>query len=344
MSSRSVTNRNPAIEVYRIALMIGITLLHVIGNARLGYDWVANMLHPCVTAFAFVSGWFGCKCRMGKFLRLYGVAIFCAAVMTTVLMHSQYVAAQFGAAWLPQFFRMFKNYWFLHAYAVMMLFAPVIDAAVDIEYSRENNKIVLYRLLPIVVLAFGWSFAVTFKFSEAWLPRASGFGAYTALTLIGAYTAARYCRWSGHLNRMPQGVAVAIFLACCSLAAVKLGRYNSPVALLMAAITFKWAKAIKIKCMAKTGAVICWLSVSMFSVYLLQVNDFMFPFIGDVSSRLASLMPSFAVVIVMTVSVFAVCLAIDLIRRIFLGVVLFAWRSAHIGRGIRGCLNGGVDL
>lgn len=315
----SKRSRNPSVEAYRIALMLGITMLHVVGNAQLGYDWLANMLHPCVTAFAFVSGWFGCKCRVGKFVRLYAVAIFCAAVMTTVLMHSQYVATQFGTTWVSQFLRMLRNYWFLHAYAAMMLVAPLIDAAVDIDYSRANEKIVRGRIVPILFLSFVWSFFATFHFVESWMPRTSGLGAYTSLTLIGAYAAARYCRWSGCLDRLPNSKSVMIFAVCVCLAAFKLGRYNSPVALFMAAITFKWARKLKIR----EGSWVCWCSASMFSIYLLQVNDFMFPFIKDIALKISSVLPNGIVVIVaVTTVIFILSLLVDVARRTFVSIVV----------------------
>lgn len=275
-------NRNPGIELYRILLMFGITLLHVAGLSHSGYDWIANLLHPCVTAFAFVSGWFGCRFSFRKLAKLYGTAIFCAVIMTTILMRSDYVAVQFGSTWSAQFFRMVKNYWFLHAYAVMMMFAPLVNSVVDRPFTVESKREVFWSMLPVVVLSFGWSFAATFRWTESWMPRSSGFGAYTGLTLIGSYAVARYCRWSGCLSRIPLGYSLAIFAVCCILATLKLGRYNSPVALIMAALTFKWATSLKIQ---TTGLVraIALLAPSMFSVYLLQVNDFMFPFIADVS-------------------------------------------------------------
>lgn len=310
-------NRNPGIELYRILLMFGITLLHVAGLSQSGYDWLANLLHPCVTAFAFVSGWFGCRFRFRKLAKLYGTAIFCAVVMTTILMRSDYVAVQFGSTWTAQFFRMVKNYWFLHAYAVMMMFAPLVNSVVDRPFTVESKHEVFWSLLPVVVLSFGWSFAATFRCTESWMPRSSGFGAYTGLTLIGTYAVARYCRWSGCLSKIPLGYSLVIFAICCALATFKLGRYNSPVALLMAALTFKWAIGLRFQ-MSRLVRAMALLSPSMFSVYLLQVNDFMFPFIADACKRTGGYG-----ILVVTVSVFVVLAALDLLRRLALKVFLF---------------------
>lgn len=303
--------RLPSIEIYRIGLMLGITLLHVAGLSRLGYDWLSNLLHPCVTAFAFLSGWFGCKCRPMKFVRLYGVAIFCAAVMTTVLMRSPYVATQFGHCWISQFVRMIKNYWFLHAYAFMMLLAPLIDSTINCEYSKESDRIVAARILPVVLLSFGWSFGASFQFWQDWLPTTPGLGAYTGLTLVGAYAAARYCRWSGCLNKISNAAAIGIALLCVGLAVFKLGRYNSPVALVLAALTFKFAHNMK----QASRSCMTFLAPSMFSVYLLQVNDFMFPFIEDCAACMAIVLPSFLVVVILCIVIFVGCVLIDFVRR-----------------------------
>ena len=56
---RSCNVRDASIELYRMLLMFGITLLHVAGLSELGYEWLSNLLHPCVTAFTFFSGCWG---------------------------------------------------------------------------------------------------------------------------------------------------------------------------------------------------------------------------------------------------------------------------------------------
>lgn len=244
MPSACKLNRDVRIDFLRVLLMLGITMLHVASKVGADFEWLNCLLHPCVTAFAFISGWFGCRCRLSKFVALYGTAIFCATVMTTVLMESPYVATEFGKTWLPQFYRMLQNYWFLHAYAFMMLFAPLIDHAVAVEYSKENEKLVIGRIMPVAVLSFGWSFLATFRFTELWLPRPAGLGAYTGLTLVGTYAVARYCRWSGCLDRISGGIGWVAFVLACALSVVKLGRYNSPVALAWAALAFKGMKSV----------------------------------------------------------------------------------------------------
>lgn len=76
----SVKQREANIEVYRVALMFGICLLHTIGFGGYAAPWMQNILSSCVVGFVFISGWFGVKFSCRKLVKLYGIGLYCAMV------------------------------------------------------------------------------------------------------------------------------------------------------------------------------------------------------------------------------------------------------------------------
>ncbi len=76
--------RETNIEVYRVALMFGICLLHTIGFGGYSMPWMQNVLLSCVVGLVFISGWFGVKFSWWKLVRLYGIGFYCAMVFGTL--------------------------------------------------------------------------------------------------------------------------------------------------------------------------------------------------------------------------------------------------------------------
>ena len=81
--------RDGAVELYRVALMYGICLLHTVNFGGYQKWWLANVLYTCVVGFVFISGWFGIRfgkyfvedCRMSAFVMypLVALIVFCLA-------------------------------------------------------------------------------------------------------------------------------------------------------------------------------------------------------------------------------------------------------------------------
>ena len=262
--------RNQSVEFFRCCLMFGICLLHAASFAESEHRWLVNMLCPCVDAFVFISGWYGCRFSLKKVFRLLGVGLFCATAVTVWLEAS---GGADSTLWngVRHLVQVFRSYWFLHAYVVLLVVAPLINPLFEREYNAQADRSVMILIMPFLGLAFGWSFLATLRVCQTWLPIPSGLGSYTSLTLAGVYVAARYCRWSGCLDRIPIFAQWAILLVSLIASSVGLGRYSSPVALLASVFSFS------LFANRKYPGVLCgaasWMAPSMFSVYLLQTND-----------------------------------------------------------------------
>lgn len=68
--------RNPAIDLFRLLLMMGIVVLHLISMAQYWAQMrhVAYLLLPCVDGFVLITGYFGLRFSIRKIVMLYLVA------------------------------------------------------------------------------------------------------------------------------------------------------------------------------------------------------------------------------------------------------------------------------
>ena len=168
--------------------------------------------------------------------------------------------------------KQFSSYWFLWCYIVVMMLSPMIDKALD---ACEDMKDALKIVLPIMILVFVWNFvsseaSVTLRTR---LPAPDGFGSHTFLALAGIYVAGRFTRkWL--LGVIPTGWKLATI--CALLMTVvsldpRLGRYYSPIALVVAAC---WVTAFRnINVAATIARIVHFIAPSLFAVYLLHVSN-----------------------------------------------------------------------
>lgn len=122
--------RNPSIELYRVGLMFGICLLHLISFGSVRCAFVSNILASCVVGFVFISGWFRVKFSWMKLARLYGIGLYAALVFGLISWALGDVNTA-GGVLLLGWHKLTHGFWFLHAYAVMMMLSPAINALID---------------------------------------------------------------------------------------------------------------------------------------------------------------------------------------------------------------------
>ena len=127
--------RNASIELSRLLLMFGICLLHSAINPGYSRAWFINITCFCVTAFAFISGYYGASFRPSKIVRLVGTGVICALIC--------------GRGNISRAWGIYGRYWFLHAYVLMMCLAPLVDGAI----SRKGAIAVA---MPLLVAVFVW--------------------------------------------------------------------------------------------------------------------------------------------------------------------------------------------
>lgn len=311
MTVQKARQRDTSIELYRVVLMFGIVMLHCAGKGDVRSTYLANLLKFCVPGFVFISGYFGIKFTWGKLLRLYSLAAVCALIGSIVRwMHLGDL--NLVTNWLCDM----KSFWFLHAYAILMMFAPILNLAI----IQGGHKV---TVVPILALFFGWSYLYEIGHLKPFVFPASGLGAHTPLTLIGIYLLARLFRVR-ELDAKIQPKCVFVAIALCLLfAVIGLAPYNSPFAFCIAAGAF-----VLFKRFVRCGRWVLVVAPSMFSVYLLHSTKPGIDFIRESAKYLvAQGMSRCVTFLIVAMVLFAVCLTIDLMRRF----VLFNLRKVSNG-------------
>lgn len=304
--------RNPSIELYRILLMFGIVLLHSAAKGDHVAFGLSNLLKFCVPGFVFISGYYGIKFSWGKLGRLYVLAAVCALV--GVFAEWAHLGdMDFAANWILYM----KWFWFLHAYVILMMFAPILNLAI---IQGGGYKL---TVMPIVVLAFGWSYLYEIGHLKPFVFPASGLGAYTPLTLIGIYLLARLFRVYELDVKMPTKYVLVTIALCLPFAAIGLAPYNSLFAFCIAAGLF-----VLFKRFVKCGEWVLFVAPSMFSVYLLHSTKPGLDFIREAGNYIvAQGMSKYIMFLIVAIVLFVVCVTIDLVRRF----VAFSLRKACNG-------------
>lgn len=77
---RTVKDRNTGIEFLRCLLMLGIVLIHATAYSKDRCWWMGNICSSAVTAFVFISAWYGLRFNWRKIMSLVGLAAWCEKV------------------------------------------------------------------------------------------------------------------------------------------------------------------------------------------------------------------------------------------------------------------------
>lgn len=184
-------NRDWRIDFYRVACMFGICMLHALEQAGFAdeHRGLNDLMTPSVVGFMFISGYFGIRLRAIRIIELLGTALYCFAVAGLV---RWFFGSDGSIVIVEQMYDCACHAWFLWLYIAVMLMAPLLEPLFD---GRRNTADLLRMVAPFLFLVFGWSyFSFALTRVRLYLPIAGGFGAFTVLTFIGIYVAARTCR------------------------------------------------------------------------------------------------------------------------------------------------------
>ena len=261
--------RNANIELYRCLLMFGICLIHAIGYYGAEWHWLSSAFMWCVPGFVFITGYFGCRFSVGRLTRIYGVALWCFLVSMFVLntIFGGNIFACLQDAWSA-----FLGNWFIHAYVVLIMTAPIVDAAILGLGKEEGFSAVLKVFGPFLFLVFMWSYLAGFNATKLFIPRSPGLTGHSGWTLVGVYIAARIFRTMHLEERIPTWLAGGLFVSSIVLSMLKVGQYNSLVALVAAASGFALFNRLRLNGLA--AKIVLFASPSMFSVFLMHANGF----------------------------------------------------------------------
>lgn len=304
--------RNANLDVFRCLSMFLIVLSHVYNHGvyYLSSKWISLVFNLLiiwhVDAFLALSGWFGMRFSMRKFLNLWGVIAFYSVVSIAV-----------GRIIMGESTRlMLDGGWFGNTYLCLLLVVPFVNAAIENLVSRGKRAAWLV-----------WSgFAAVVLIN--WISRNHYFGilaqdvvSYSLAQMIFIYVTVRLLRLTEFSEH------VKIWHLCCMFGLFLLGilllgnnwrtDYMAPYVIGMAiAMLLLFEKFVRVP--QWLGRVCVWAAPSMFGVYLLhEVSSY-----GKLFHRVPGqyltdhfALPPALVIFLSAAVCFLLCLLLDVARR-----------------------------
>lgn len=247
METKYTIERNSAIELYRILLMFGICWLHCVCQGRWSGLWPRYALGFCVPGFVLITGYFGVDFKLSKVVRLYSVPVY--ASLLAPLMGGSFAH---GCYW-REVLRVWDadgGFWFIHAYVVLMIFAPFLNACFETATTSEGKCRLFRALLPMWFLVFCWMAGLNYNHMRLFVPSTSGLTANSFLTFIGVYSIGRIIRIFKLDYKIPYHICVMcaiILFAMAFLIGGPVSHSNNIVAVLQSVLLFMVIKRIKLR-------------------------------------------------------------------------------------------------
>ena len=325
--------RDGNIELLRIVLMYLVCLIHAVGYVDARWcHWLTNISFVGVLGFVLISGFYGMRFSLSKVIKLEGVAMGCAITVVLAAAASDALGCSaalppFGMAWGREVLALFKGYWFVHAYVVMMCMAPFVDRMfADAQTSPQGRHTVLRTCAPFLAMVYGWSFLMLIPVVQNAIPRTEGLVPFSGITLFATYLVGRLYRVFDGDNLLKGRWIIPAAVIGGFVASLWYGlfaRYNSPF-LLVFAVGIFWAfRRLRVPdgCVSAIG----WLTPSVLSVYLLHCNPYGYRVLGFLEGQIRSCVSwDYAVFFSLAMIAFVGGFVLDIPRRVFVRLVL--WR------------------
>lgn len=289
--------------------------------------WFECFAICCVDVFVLISGWFGIRFSLNKLWTfLFQVVFFSLGLfLLAVAITPEKSLTLEGVKSIFLFNG--SDYWFIKAYLILMVLAPMLNAFCDYASRRELRTILIAYF--IILMIYGWlePASVHFKMNGC-----------TALSFVGLYLLGRYLKmhrpkltnYNRRIYAVVYVVACLVMFFMCLLFLSqgvrvtldsRLLNYGSPLVILSAVALLlffsKWTFANKVVNQA---------AKSCLAVYLLHCNYFVFPIYKDLTLKAHQL--GWGVVVLFVLAVFVLAIMVDRLRIVMWDVISNKWVHA----------------
>lgn len=296
--------RNSGIELFRIVCMLAICMQHAVYFSDTGAEgFEGRFWNFGVVGFALITGYYGVSFKFGRIVRLWATAFACALIAFLVGL----VINQGGG-----YVDLLCNNWYLNGYTVLILLSPLLNAALDNLFNiseRQKFRLAMFAVIALII----WSWLQELWGVRDFIPRVPGMGKQSFMALMYIYVVGRLL----HQYGVPQVVVnhrILIVVLCLLLIPI-FGSYTSPVTILFTVLMFCLFERIKVA--ERYEKIHALVVPSLFSVYLLHTNSIGFELIARYCSRLMDMgLARYVAYLICALSVFAVCLCVDIPRRL----------------------------
>lgn len=287
--------RESNIELLRIVLMVLVLVFHasytsleppmkVDISVSLDSSFLRALSESfsvvCVNAFILISGWYGIKVRWSRFTELLFQVIFISISIYVVLRVFGLTQMINTTEWIELLLIKHRGYWFVKAYIILYLFAPVLNAFVENVSSKQFKTFLFFFF--IIQLIYG------FYHYGGWYA-----GGYSPLSFMGLYVLARYMRlYPSRITQFSKYTDISLYLIISVFTAVSslaltymfdrgetvLFLYSSPLVILSSVFFFLFFTKISFY-----SQLINWIAASCFAVYLVHTLPYIFhPYYIDI--------------------------------------------------------------
>ena len=341
-----MTERNYGIDLLRPILMFMVCVLHVLGKggilAAVSFGtveyktfWlIETFAYFAVDAFAIISGYMASydkPCKPRKIIGLWFQVFFYSFVVTAIFaasgLYSDFSKIAVCRAALPV---TFGTYWYVTAYFVVFLFAPIINKFIVGASENTARKLLLVFFFVFTVLE-----SVNFSFKTV--------GGYSPLWLVVLYVVGALAKKANlFANKKTWLLAVAgiicLLISYFLLIFAKADRfisYISPTMVAAALVTVIIFSRIKIK-----GKIISKISPLAFGIYLFQMSPAVWALLDGATAKMISENLGIAVlqVFLFSAALWAAGLIVDFIRSLLFKLLHIKEFSAFLekvlGKGL----------
>ncbi len=289
--------------------------------------WFECFAICCVDVFVLISGWFGIRFSLNKLWTfLFQVVFFSLGLfLLAVAITPEKSLTLEGVKSIFLFNG--SDYWFIKAYLILMVLAPMLNAFCDYASRRELRTILIAYF--IILMIYGWLEPASVHFTM---------NGCTALSFVGLYLLGRYLKmhrpkltnYNRRIYAVVYVVACLVMFFMCLLFLSqgvrvtldsRLLNYGSPLVILSAVALLlffsKWTFANKVVNQA---------AKSCLAVYLLHCNYFVFPIYKDLTLKAHQL--GWGVVVLFVLAVFVLAIMVDRLRIVMWDVISNKWVHA----------------
>jgi len=221
----------------------------------------------CVNVFVLISGWFGIKMRMSRIVEFLFQCYFICAVLYFGLLLCGYAIPMSTVEWLN--FLLLDDLWFVKAFLLLYLFAPMLNLFVD-SLSQRNF---LWFVITFAIIQTAHGFIT----QAPWFDKGQSPLSLMFLYLLGSYLYRYPCQITKFHKSVDLTFYILISVTTAFLAfiSVKLGAegyrlfsYASPLLIMASVFLFLFFSKLSFN-----SPFVNWIAASSFAIYVVNCEN-----------------------------------------------------------------------
>lgn len=227
----------------------------------------------CVNVFILISGWFGIKSRLDRFLSFIFQIYFINIILYFIMRSGGLMDPVDLKGWVNLFLGGYGIYWFAKAYIILYIFAPVLNSFAEYCEKRQLEYFLVSFYTVQTILGF---FFDTGGF----------YSGYSPWSFMGLYLLARYMRlYPNKFTQFDKSVDLMVYFFFSLLTAIlslsmtywwgKVGTFlfqnSSPLIIVSTVYFFLFFTKITLG-----SRFVAWVSASCFAAYIVHCSPFVF--------------------------------------------------------------------